>query len=91
MSETFKNIWEALEEDPAERETMKIKSKMMMEIAQHIESIGITQAQSAKLMGVSQPRVSELINGKIDRFTIDMLVTMLARLGLHVEVSMKAA
>ncbi|MCK9294493.1 MAG: XRE family transcriptional regulator [Desulfobulbaceae bacterium] len=91
MSETFKNIWDALEEDPAERETMKIKSKMMMDIAQHIKSMGITQAQAAKLMGVSQPRVSELVNGKIDRFTIDMLVAMLARLGLQVEVTMKAA
>lgn len=42
-------------------------------------------------MGVSQPRVSDVVNGKIDRFTIDMLITMLGRLGLHVEVSLKAA
>lgn len=42
-------------------------------------------------MGVSQPRVSDVVNGKIDRFTIDMLVIMLARLGLHVEIDLRAA
>ncbi|MHB1014918.1 MAG: helix-turn-helix domain-containing protein [Desulfurivibrionaceae bacterium] len=91
MSETFKNVWDALEDDPAERESLKIKSRMMLDIEQHIKSMGITQAQAAKKMGVTQPRVSDLVNGKIDRFTIDMLITMLARLGLHVEIKLKAA
>lgn len=64
---------------------------MMIDIEQHIKNMGITQAQAAKKMGVTQPRVSDLVNGKIDRFTIDMLITMLARLGLHVEIKLKAA
>lgn len=91
MGETFKNVWDALEDDPAARESLKIKSRMMLDIEQHIKSMGITQAQAAKKMGVTQPRVSDLVNGKIDRFTIDMLITMLARLGLHVEIKLKAA
>ena len=91
MSETFKNVWDALEDDPAERESLKIKSRIMLDIEQHIKNMGITQAQAAKKMGVTQPRVSDLVNGKIDRFTIDMLITMLARLGLHVEIKRKAA
>jgi len=91
MSETFKNVWDALEDDPAERESLKIKSRMVIDIEQRIKSLGLTQAQAAKLMGVSQPRVSDVVNGKIDRFTIDMLITMLVRLGLHVEVSLKGA
>jgi predicted XRE-type DNA-binding protein len=91
MNETFKNVWDALEDDPAERESLKIKSRMVIDIEQRIKSLGLTQAQAAKLMGVSQPRVSDVVNGKIDRFTIDMLITMLVRLGLHVEVSLKAA
>jgi predicted XRE-type DNA-binding protein len=53
--------------------------------------MGITQAQAAKTMGVSQPRVKDLVNGKIDRFTIDKLVTMLYRIGLKVEVKLKGA
>ncbi len=91
MSELFKNVWDALEDDPAVRESLKIKSRMMIDIEQHIKTLGITQAQAAKKMGVSQPRVSDLVSGKIDRFTIDMLITMLSRLGLHVEISLKAA
>lgn len=91
MSETFTNVWDALEDDPAERESLKVKSQMMIDIGQHIKKIGITQAQAAQKLGVSQPRVSDLVNGKIDRFTIDMLITMSARLGLHVELIIKAA
>ena len=91
MSETFINVWAALEDDPAERESLKVKSQMMLDIEKHIKRIGITQAQAAQKLGVSQPRVSDLVNGKIDRFTIDTLVTMLARLGLHVEFTLKAA
>jgi predicted XRE-type DNA-binding protein len=64
---------------------------MMIDIEQHIKNMGITQAQAAQKMGVTQPRVSDLVNGKIDRFTIDMLITMLARLGLHVEIKLNTA
>jgi predicted XRE-type DNA-binding protein len=91
MSETFKNVWDALENDPAVQESLKIKSRMMIDIEQHIKNMGITQAQAAQKMGVTQPRVSDLVNGKIDRFTIDMLITMLARLGLHVEIKLNTA
>jgi len=91
MTETFTNVWDALEDDPATRESLKVKSQMMIDIEQHIKSLGITQAQAAQKLGVSQPRISDLVNGKIDRFTIDMLITMLARLGLHVELILKAA
>ena len=90
-TQTFNNVWDALEDDPAERESLKIKSRMMMEIRQHLKEHKLTQTQAAKMMHVTQPRISDLINGKIDKFTIDMLITMLARLGLHVEVTLKAA
>jgi len=91
MAEHFDSVWDALEDDQSERESVKLKSRLMVEIARHIKSMGITQAQAAKQMGVSQPRVSDLVNGKLDRFTIDMLVTMLSRIGLQVEVRLKAA
>ena len=91
MSETFSNVWDALEDDQAERETLKIKSRLMMDIEQRIKTQGLTQIKAARLLGVSQPRISDLVNGKLDRFTIDMLITMLAKLGLHVELVLKAA
>ena len=91
MTEAFENVWDALESDPAERESLKIKSRLMMDIERHIKKQGMTQRQAAKKMGVSQPRVSDLVRGKISRFTIDMLVNMLARLGVHVEVTLRDA
>ena len=91
MTETFKNVWDALETDPAARESMKIKSRLMMDIESCIKKQGMTQKQAAKKMGVTQPRVSDLVRGKINRFTIDMLVNMLARLGKHVEVTLQDA
>lgn len=91
MTETFKNVWDALEDDPAERESMKIKSCLMMDIETCIKKQGLTQKQAAQKMGVTQPRISDLVRGKVNRFTIDMLVNMLARLGMHVEVTLKDA
>jgi predicted XRE-type DNA-binding protein len=91
MTKHYASVWDALEDDPSERESVKLKSRLMVEIARRIKSMGITQAKAAKTMGVSQPRVSDLVNGKIDRFTIDMLVTMLSRIGMKVEVKLKAA
>lgn len=91
MTEKFASVWDAIEDDPAERESLKIKSRLMMDIESHIKKQGMTQRQAAKKMGVSQPRVSDLVRGKISRFTIDMLVNMLARLGVHVEVTLRDA
>jgi predicted XRE-type DNA-binding protein len=70
---------------------MKIKNRLMMDIESCIKKQGMTQKQAAKKMGVTQPRISDLVRGKINRFTIDMLVNMLARLGKHVEVTLQDA
>ncbi len=58
----------------------------MMALKDHIESEGLTQSQAAKMLGVTQPRISDLMRGKIDLFGLDTLVNMLANAGLHVEV-----
>lgn len=91
MAEKFNVVWNALLDDPAEREVCKIKSSLMAAIALHIKERGMIQKEAADIMGVSQPRVSNVVRAKGDKFTIDMLIDMLARLGLHVEVILKAA
>ncbi len=80
MTEAFKNVWDALIDEPGERESCKIKSELMIAVEQFINEQGITQQQAAKLMGVTQPRISNIVNGNIDRITIDMLIKMLARI-----------
>ena len=82
-----KNVFEALEADPAVAANLKIRAQLMNILAAHIDKEGLTQKQAAEFFDVTQPRVSDLTRGKIERFTSDMLITMLARTGRHVRVS----
>ena len=81
------NVFRDLGFDPEESENLKIRSDLMMELSEMIESMGWTQAQAAEIMGVSQPRVSNLVCGKIDLFSIDTLIAMLGSAGVRVTVS----
>jgi predicted XRE-type DNA-binding protein len=82
----FSDVWDAIEDTPGRALTARLRSDMMIAITSYIERAGLTQAQAAKLFGVTQPRVSDLIRGKITLFSLDALVTMLAAAGLHVEM-----
>ncbi|MES1156242.1 MAG: XRE family transcriptional regulator [Alphaproteobacteria bacterium] len=81
----FASVWDAIEA-PAEAENMKLRAKLMRAIITHIEKRGLSQAAAAKLMGVTQPRISDLARGKIDLFSIDMLINMASAAGLHVDL-----
>jgi predicted XRE-type DNA-binding protein len=74
-----------------EAEHLRIRSDLMMEVRKLIEERKLTQSGAAKLMGVTQPRISDLVRGRIDLFSIDALVGMLARAGVHVEVVVSTA
>jgi predicted XRE-type DNA-binding protein len=70
-----------------EAENLKIRSTLMIQIRKIIERDRLRQVDAAELFGVSQPRISDLVRGKIDEFTIDSLVNMLAHAGHQVEVT----
>jgi predicted XRE-type DNA-binding protein len=74
-----------------EAQNLRVRADLMIELIRLIRSRRLTQAAAAKLFGVSQPRVSNLLSGKIDRFSIDALVEMLWRAGRRVEVATKPA
>lgn len=86
MSKPYKNIFEAIEDDSVVAENMRLRAKLMVKLRNYIKQQGMTQAEAARRMGVTQPRISDLVRGKIDRFTIDMLVNMLSHAGIHVEL-----
>ncbi len=88
MSEeqTFASIWDAIEDTPAEAENMKLRSSLMMALEHHIKAHGWTQAEAARRLSVTQPRVSDLLRGKINLFGLDTLVNMAVAAGLHVEL-----
>lgn len=80
------NVFEDIGFPAGEARNLKIRSMLMLTAERVIEERGLTQAQAAKLMGVSQPRISDLVRGRIDQFTIDSLINMLTNAGVPVEV-----
>jgi predicted XRE-type DNA-binding protein len=84
------SVWDAIERSPAEAENMKLRSELMIALKQHIEHSGMSQIQAATLFGVTQPRISDLMRGKINLFGLDALVNMAAAAGMQVELRILA-
>ena len=80
------NVFRDLGFSKQEAENLKIRTDLMIRLSQLIEARRLTQAQAATLFEVTQPRISDLVRGKIDRFSIDTLVTMLSHAGVPVQV-----
>jgi predicted XRE-type DNA-binding protein len=83
------NVFEDLGFDAAESENLKLRAHLMRELEALIHDKRLTQSNAAELLGIQQSRVSDLVRGKIDRFSIDMLVKLLARAGRQVEIKVK--
>ncbi|BAJ83082.1 Xre family transcriptional regulator (plasmid) [Acidiphilium multivorum AIU301] len=90
-NERFSSVWDAIEDTPAEAENMKLRSALIMALKERITREGLSQSQAAKLFGVTQPRISDLLRGKINLFGLDTLVNMAVAAGLHVELRVMEA
>lgn len=90
-NERFERAWDAIADTPVEAENMKLRSALMMALKAHIAAMGLSQSEAAKLFGVTQPRISDLMRGKIDLFGLDTLVNMVAAAGMRVEMSIEKA
>src|SRR5688572_9041949 len=84
------NVFEDLGFSREEAENLRIRAALMRSLKKIIEDSGLTQAMAAEAFGVTQPRISDLIRGKIELFSIDTLVNMLAAAGHHVEVTVES-
>ena len=87
----YDSVWDAIESSAEEAQNMKLRSTLMMALQQHIVRAKLSQAQAAKLFGVTQPRISNLVHGKIDLFALDTLVNMAAAAGMRVEMRLRKA
>jgi predicted XRE-type DNA-binding protein len=90
-NEKFASIWDAIEDTPEEAENLKLRSSLMIALKARLNKTGLTQVQAAKLFGVTAPRVSDLMRGKINLFGLDSLVNMAVAAGLHVEMRVSEA
>jgi len=88
--ESSGNVFVDLGFDEAEAEIMVLRTEVMLRLEQHIKKQGWTQSEAASQLGISQPRVSRLIKRRWSDFSLDMLLTLAARVGLHAKLKLAA-
>lgn len=91
MSQEFNNVWDAIEGDQVQAANLKLRSQLMMEVSEYVEQSGLTQVEAAKRLGTTQPRLNDVLKGRIDKCTVDRLVNMLAAVGYKVKLGIAPA
>ena len=87
----FDSVWDAIEDTPRQSASLKARAELMIALQEHLKAAGMTQTQAAKMLGVTQPRVSDLTRGRIELFSLESLVDMITSAGLKVEFRLKKA
>jgi predicted XRE-type DNA-binding protein len=85
-TQTFTNVWDAIEDTPEEARAMTLRSDAMIAITGRVRSWNVTQREAAKRLGITQPRLNELLTGMIDKFSLDALMALADRAGLKPKV-----
>jgi predicted XRE-type DNA-binding protein len=89
--ESTENIFRDLGFDDAEAENLKLRSTLMQRVEKFVKQSNMTQSEAASVLGVTQPRLNQLLKGKIQLFSLDALVNMLANAGMRVTLTVKRA
>ncbi|MDK9695410.1 MAG: XRE family transcriptional regulator [Siculibacillus sp.] len=91
IGKRFESVWDAVTDTPREAEAMKMRSAVMIELRRYIEEHGLDRSDAAALSGLPSSRVSDLMHGKIDRFTLDELVAMSVAAGFPIDADSGAS
>lgn len=89
--QSFDSVWDAIEDTSEEAANMRLRSELLTAVEREVRSWGLTQARAAKRLGVTQPRLNDLLRGKIAKFSLDALVELSARAGLAVKLDVEKA
>ena len=82
----FDRVWDAIESSPADAANMKARADLMIAIRDAVNDWKLTQSEAAQRLGVTQPRMNDLVRGRINKFSLDALVKLAAQAGLRVRV-----
>jgi predicted XRE-type DNA-binding protein len=82
----FDSVWDAIESSGADAASMKARAEAMIAIRQTVEGWGVTQVVAAKRLGLTQPRMNDLVRGRINKFSLDALIDLADRAGLSVRI-----
>jgi predicted XRE-type DNA-binding protein len=88
-AQTFTNVWDALEDSPEGAANMTMRSNVMAIINATVRGWDTTQAQAARRLGITQPRLNDLLHGKINKFSLDTLMTLATRAELKVKIDIR--
>ena len=89
--QSFSNVWDALENSPAEAVSMIMRSNLLIAIEQRVRSWQVTQAEAARRLGITQPRLNDLLRGRITNCSLDALIDLAGRAGLKVRLDIAEA
>lgn len=89
--ESFDNVWDALEDTPEAAASMTMRSDLLIALTERVKGWKITQAEAAKRLDITQPRLNDLVRGRINNFSLDALVTLARKAGLSVELKINEA
>lgn len=90
-NERYASVWDALADTPGESANLQARAELMQKLASIIEESGWTQVEAAKRCGVTQPRINDLLRGRISRFSLDALVNIATAMGRRVHIELEAA
>jgi len=88
---TFASVWDAIEDTREAAANMRVRADLMIEVQRYVKGNKLTQAEAAKRLGITQPRLNDLLRGRIDKFSVDALVIMLARTGKQITLRIRKA
>ena len=89
-TERFSCVWDALEDTPGQAANMRLRAKLLLELCNTIRSWELSQKDAAQRLGISQPRLNDVLNGKIDKFSLDALVNLSAAAQMNVDICFTA-
>ena len=87
----FESVWDAIEDTPQQAANMRIRSHLMIELTELIRRQGWSQKSAAEKFGVTQPRISGLMRGEVDYFSLDTLIDMATMAGLAPKITIRKA
>ena len=87
-TQRFSSIWDALEDTPQQAANMRLRSELMRELGKIIRAWELPQKEAASRLGISQPRLNDVLSGKIDKFSLDALVNLSEAARLRVDISL---
>jgi predicted XRE-type DNA-binding protein len=90
-AKTYANVWDAIADTPEQAANLRARAQLMEQLAAIVKEEGWTQKEAAKRCGVTQPRMNDLLRGRVSRFSLDALVNIATAIGRRVHVELEAA